>query len=284
MNIYDELLNFIKSQNNDSNIFDNPSEYDIYIDSYFDSVLSCLLNKIKGDGGHCEELYKISQIKKGINKESRKQYNVVISCSKKSEKTLVTSAIRKIVFLNFFNVVVRILDLDNDYLIKVNECKKYFGNSTNWKIFKLIHDKDEIHETDLIELTGENAFQLDVINDFPELISKKIVNDSTVYCLSAKAKNLYAFYMMKNINFNDSNFNEGKVNEVLEYLIEYIATSPKHPSPQKKPVLHSISANYNLDKITALIDNNSYSQHFVEKPVQKNDSFNWEGGQRWDRA
>ena len=107
------------------------------------------------------------------------------------------------------------------------------------------------------------------------------VNDTVLYSLSPKGKNLYAFFMIKNIDFDDLtlNYNEGKVNEVLEYLIEYILSKSNQDNHKlKKPHLNSASANYNLNKLTYLLDK---EKSYYQNIAHFSDDSNWIGGKPW---
>lgn len=261
--------------------------FDFILDSYYESISNSLINKVRKDAGNYEELNYIKKIKKDISQESRKQYKIIISYCQEEKVPDIKSALKNYDFLHFLKLVIRILDIDEEYNLKVEQCKKYFSNSENFEIIKYLHDHTEVTARELKPFIGVQNNNLNLsLSKLSDLINKKDENNSTYYSLSPAARNLYAFYMMKNIDTGDmvSNYNEAKVNEVLEYLIEYILSQQekKHKN-LKRPKLNSTSANYNLDTIINLLDQKtSYSNDYIHFSDKKSEPIDdWKGSKLW---
>lgn len=286
----EKFLNLINSHENsqDKNIFnyDDPN-FDFHIESFYDSILTSIINKTKKDAGNFEELDIIKKFKKDISSETRNQYKVIISYCKDSEIPNLKKALKKYNTLHFLKFVIRIIDIDDEYTFKVNECKKYFSKQENLNICQYLYKHNEVPLIELKSFTKKNICSLPESSNVYDLIITRKTNNTTVYSLSPEGKNLYAFFMMKNIDIEglDTNYNEGKVNEILEYLIQYISTQTKKEREQiKKPILHSSSASYNLRKLTSMLDNeDSYSQDFIRfSSDQESTPYKWDGGKTWE--
>lgn len=286
---FDELLKLINLNklNQDQQIFSSDdSSYDIYMESFYDSLLSSIINKAKNDAGDYDMLNKIKNIKKDISNETKKQYKIIISFCKESEIPNIKAALKKYNFLHFLKFVIRITDVDEEYNLKVNECKKYFSDPETIKIYQYLYNHGKVPLLELKPLTNKDLSLISRSSTVYDLIISTEENNTTVFSLSPKGINLYAFFMMKDITIDsiDANYNESKVNEVLEYLIQYLLTqSNKDRQKLKKPLLNSSSANYNLYKLTSLLDSeNSYSQDFIQfSSDQESESYNWMGGKPW---
>lgn len=268
MNKLKEILNNILEKENQWESLQS----DMYLDSFFDEILSSVVNRIKKDAGNYDEINSVIKIKKDIARKTKIQYNIMISYCKDSEKSKAKEALKKYDVLLFLKFVIRILNIDQDYEAKVDECKKIFCKPNNRSIFQYLYDQNEVplikmkevvetNETDLVQLYAQNSALISIRNE----------NNMTIYSLSPKGRNLYAFFMMKHIEMENLNgdYNESKVNEVLEYLIEYILTqSAEERKKIDKPKLNSSSANYNLKKLAALLDKEkSYSSNFGTMPT-----------------
>lgn len=279
MNIYETILKtFLFEEDSSINtFFKNTPINDTILESFYDSILQSILNKSKNDNGNYDELDNIKKFKKDISKASKKQYKIIISYCKENEKEKIEDVLIKYNLLHFLKFAIRILDIDDEYNYKVNECKKYFSKKENLHLFDNLYHKSEIPYLEVKKLVNDNE-----IDFFEDLIIKKEIDNSLILSLSPKGKNLYAFFIMKNINIDNlaTNYNEGKVNEVLEYLIKYITTqnSAEHKNI-KKPRLNSGSANYNLDTVTYLIDRQDYiNNRFISFFDEKD---NWKEGRTW---
>lgn len=279
MNKIEDILNYIKTNKDTSVITNN-------FDMLMENVLSSLVNNIKNDAGNYDELEKIKQLKKEISNESRKQYKLIISFCEDSKKANLISALKLYNIWHFFKLIIRILDINDDYTIKVKECKKYFGSPAKVNFYKYLYEHREASINELKQLPEHNSDFLAPSSHIYDLVATRRENDMVLYSLSPKGKNLYAFFMIKNIDFDNMalNSNEGKVNEVLEYLIEYILNkSDQNHYKLKKPQLNSVSANDNLNKLTYLLDEEkNYHQDIFQFSDEKTDSsINWTGEKLW---
>lgn len=281
-----DLLNFVKLMENfDKSI--TTTNFDTLMDSFYESISNSIVNSIRKDDGNYDDLNNIKNIKKDITKASRKQYKVIISYCEKEKVPDIKIALKKYDFLHFLKLIIRILDIDEEYNIKVEQCKQYFGNPEIFELYKYLHDHTEVSSKELKNFIGidNNIFNFALLKS-DDLIRSREEGSSVLYSLSPKAKNLYAFYVMKNVNINDmiSNYNEAKVNEVLEYLIEYILNQPKKKHKKiKRPKLNSSSANYNLNIVTNLLNQKaSYSNDYFQFFDKNNDAIDMlDGGRPW---
>lgn len=284
--IYEEILKMFQFPKNSEKDISNSDEMHInnFIESYYNSIFLSLVNKVKANGGNYNELNHINKFKKDIMAESRNQYKFIISYCKKSEIDNMKTALKKYNFLHLLKFTIKILDIDEDYSIKINECKRYFNNEENIKIVKYLYNHNEVPRIELKQFTGTSLDRTSHLND---LITIKRKENSQIYSLSTKGKNLYAFFMMKHIDVEklETPYNEDKINEVLEYLIQYLLTQQNRNqrSRLKKPILNSTSANYNFDKLISLLDKeDNYSQDFFQKfSDQEIESYAWDGGRMW---
>ena len=253
----------------------------LILEPVYDSFLSNLVNRIRNDAGNYDEIEELSKVRKKISNESKRQYKIIISFCRQDKKDDLKIALEKYNFCHFLKFAVRMLDIVEDYDIKVQQCKKYFSDSTNLSIIEKLYQKDNIPK---IELKKNIGLDKELLSDtiIKDLIIVERENGSEVYSLSTEGKNLYAFFMMKKIDFQvlSENYNESKVNEVLEYLIKYLLTeSSNNRNKIKKPVLHSMSANYNLNNLTYLLEqNDNYSQNIVQRTSNFDyDYYEWRG-------
>lgn len=281
--LHDNILEWYRNTDSFSS-----EQYNCYMENFYDSLISTLINKVKKDSGNFKHLDNIQQVKKDISAETRKQYRIIISYCKETERNNIKEALNRYNFLHFLKFTIRILDLDDDYENKVNKCKKYFSNKQYLKVVEHLYHKNEVPYNELI-LSFDSDCKLPIkTNNVDEIIVVKQKDDYPVYSLSPIGKNLYAFFTMKNIKIHnlDANYNEGKVTEVLEYLIQYITTQQELKNSIKKPVLHSSSANNNLNRLLSLLEN---SNNFTSSSIQrvsdyKDESYNWKGGENhWNR-
>ena len=286
---FDDLLNLIIVNDEKENVFTtNDPNLEVYLESVYDSLFRSLLYKLKNDSGNYDDLDKIKNFKKTFTTESKRQYKIVLSCSKDNQKNTVKAALKKYKFLNALKFIIYILDLDEDYIFKTNECRKYFSVPSNVKLFDYLYSHSDTPHMELKQnIYGVNLDSTALTNMYDLIITKK-VNNETVYSLSPKGKNLYAFYMMKDIDFEElsSNNNEGKINEILDYLIKYISTQSEIERGRlRQPSLKSCTANKKLKRVTSLIDKeNSYSYgYFKSSVVREPDSKYRTGGNvRWN--
>lgn len=273
-----------KSVSNDTQLSENIR---LFLEPVYDSLLSNLVNIIRNDAGNYDEIKEILTIRKKISRESKRQYNIIISFCKEEKKDDIKIAIEKYNFFHFLKYAISILDIVEDYEIKVQKCKRYFSDSINLSVIEKLYHRDNIPRIELKKsISPDNEFLLNtVIND---LIIVDYKNGSELCSLSPEGKNLYAFFSMKNINFNElaENYNESKVNEVLQYLINYLMTESKSKRHAiEKPLLHSASANNNLNRVTALLDkNDNYNQNIVQRTSNYDcDYYDWKGLNQWKK-
>lgn len=261
LNATDNIDN--NSNNNKKNVFSN-----IIFEPIYNTLLSSLTNRIRNDAGNYEDLNLLFRNKHDISKASRKQYKIIVSFCKEERKDDIKIALKKYNFLHFLKMVNRILDIENDYILKIEKCKKYFCNSNILSVIDNLYKKGDTTFEELKHLTKINNTNI-ITSPINDLIVIKNEGNSEIYSLSTEGKNLYAFFMMKNIVLDESpsNFNEGKVNEVLEYLINYISTNTEMEKDKlNKPLLKSSSANYNLDRLINLLNReNSYNNYNIFK-------------------
>lgn len=282
MNEYTELLKkyFFDSETNSGNSTIYTSS--ILANTFVDATLNSIINKIKKDPGDYSQLEYIKSIKKNISKESKKKRKIIISFCEPTKKSDFEKVLKEYDWLLFLKFAICILNLDDDYMAKVNACKVYFKDKQNLSLFKTLYHDAQVPSLELRE-KGFNNIEL---NYFNGLIVEKEINKSYVWSLTPKGKNLYAFFMMKNFDTGttDFSYNEGKVNEVLEYLIEYLATqNVKQRKNLKIPELNSESAKYNLKKLTYMLDkDDSYSQNFAQSySASGSKQYDWKGGSSW---
>lgn len=288
MNYFEKIfedIDGINHRSDDHNVF-NDADIRFILEPVYDSFMSSLVNRIRNDAGTYDEMEELLTIRNRISKESKKQYNIIISFCKEENRDAVKVALEKYNFFHFLKYAINILDVADDYDMKVEKCKKYFSDSFYLAVIEKLYRRDNIPVLELRKsFSDEKDFLANTfIND---LLIIDYQNGSELCSLSPEGKNLYAFFMMKNIDFKElsENYNESKVNEILEYLLKYILTNTIHDRHNiKKPLLYSVSANENLNKVITLLDqNDSYNSNIVIKgSVHDSDSYRWKGGNLWN--
>lgn len=252
--------------------FFTSASYKSEIEDLYSNLISSAIGVIKSDVTNDQHLRYIQSIRKDVSKKQKKQSKAIISYCKESSSEL-KLALEKYKFLNFIKFITRMIDEDDKYKYNVECCKNFFSDKNCLQLTEYLYNHQYVTSEQLRSILGITDGSLPLKYD--EILVIKDSNNIPTISLDTKIRNLYAFYLMKNINIDSNdeaeskNYNEGKVNEVLEYLIKYMLSSPKESKKIKKPELHSASAKNNLDKLLLLLNQ---KDNYSSCPIQTNDT------------
>jgi len=255
------LLDYVEVENkkkNSSRVVEN-MEVKMRVNSASGSLINILIGQIRDMRNIRSDVEYLIANKSKIIELSLRRRKEIENLMGQKNRTYLSELLDLYNTSVFIKTSINILEQDVKYKRDLLKCRKYFLNDAS-DIYEYLYWNDDVNISALSRETKKDMDSIyRVFLEHEELVKKKRKEDETEpsYSLSLKGKELYSLYKSeyRNIATDETRQvqDEDKLNEVLEFLIQY-AQDKKEPKFRKAPVLRTARARENFAKLKSLID------------------------------